>query len=146
MTDSPAEITPKDSGKRASEPPVAAVRPRRFSFVWIVPLLALLGVGGYAWHAATRERGPAIAIPFASADGLEPGAEIRHRGVTVGVVRTVELAPGMDAVSVRAELAPWAADLSVEGSSFWIVRPEVSLSRVAGLETILGPRYIGVRP
>jgi paraquat-inducible protein B len=146
VTESPAEITPRTPEPGANMPPVAAVRPRRFSFVWIVPLLALLGVGGYAWHAATRERGPAIAITFASADGLEPGAEIRHRGVTVGVVRTVELAPGMDAVAVRAELAPWAADLAVEGSSFWIVRPEVSLSRVAGLETILGPRYIGVRP
>jgi paraquat-inducible protein B len=111
-----------------------------------VPVLAILGVGWYFWREATRERGPEITITFPTADGLDPGAELRHRGVTVGVVRTIGLADGMDAVTVTAELAPPSAGLAVEGTRFWIVRPEVSLSRVAGLETIFGPRYIGVRP
>ena len=36
--------------------------------------------------------------------------------------------------------------LACEGSRFWIVRPQVSLSRVAGLETVVGARYIGALP
>lgn len=132
--------------ERTPQPPVAGIRRRRLSFVWLVPVLALLGVGWYAWREATRERGPLITISFTNADGLEPGAEIRSRGVTVGVVRTVALGRGMETVEVVAELTPLSAGLAVEGTRFWIVRPEVSLSRVAGLETLLGPRYIGVGP
>ena len=36
--------------------------------------------------------------------------------------------------------------MAAEGTQFWIVRPEVSLDRVSGLDTLLGPRYIAVRP
>jgi paraquat-inducible protein B len=133
-------------GEPLVAPPVAHVRPRRFSFVWLVPVLALLGVGWFAWDRATRERGPMITITFPSADGIEPGADLRRRGVTVGVVRTVTLGEDLDSVEVTAELAPSAAGLAVEGTAFWIVRPEVSLSGVSGLETLLGPRYIGVKP
>ena len=136
----------EESVETTGEPPVARIAPRRFSFVWILPILALVGVGYLAWHQATRERGPTITITFPNADGVDPGAELRHRGVTVGIVRTVALAEGMDSVMVTAELAPSAGGLAVEGTRFWIVRPEVSLSRVAGLETLLGPRYIGVQP
>lgn len=148
MSDSPDNLNPdtSDAGAPSAAPPFARVRPRRFSFVWLVPVLALLGIGWFAWREATRERGPMISIAFSSADGIKPGAEIRHRGVTVGVVRTVALAGAMDSVEITAELAPSAAGLAAEGTRFWIVRPEVSLSRVAGLETLLGPRYIGVLP
>lgn len=129
-----------------TDPPIAEIRPRRFSFVWLLPMLALMGVGYFVYLQAARERGPTVSIRFSSADGLEPGAAIRHRGVTVGVVRTVSLSDDLDAVVATAEISPSAVRLTTEGTQFWIVRPEVSLSRVAGLETILGPRYIAVRP
>lgn len=144
MSDQPP--TPAPDPDAHAEPPVATIAPRRFSFVWLVPVLAILGVGWYFWNQSTRVRGPEISIAFPTADGIEPGAELRHRGVTVGVVRTVELDRELDSVRVTAELAPSASGLAAEGTRFWIVRPEVSLSRVAGLETIFGPRYIGVQP
>lgn len=146
MTTDPVNVQPTKPDDHSGEIPVAAVRPRRLSLVWLLPMVALLAIGGAVFHQLTQQRGPMIAITFTRADGLEPGAEIVHRGIAVGVVREVRLTPDLGAVRVTAELRPDARGIAREGTGFWVVRPEVSLSRVAGLETLLGPRYIGARP
>lgn len=137
---------PADPASGSDEIPVALVRPRRISLVWLLPVVALLGIGWAMFHQFTQQRGPMITITFTRADGLEPGAEIVHRGIAVGVVRAVRLTPDLGAVRVTAELRPDARGIARDGTGFWVVRPEVSLSRVAGLETLLGPRYIAARP
>lgn len=119
--------------------------PRRSSLLWVLPFVALAAVVGVLFMQASAERGPRITITFTDAAGLEPGADLIHRGLRVGIVRDVQLDENLENVVVHAELAPHAEGLAVEGTSFWIVRPEVSLERVSGLETILGPRYIAVR-
>ncbi|MEQ8769307.1 MAG: MlaD family protein [Phycisphaerales bacterium] len=131
-----------------NEPPAAVVRPtpRRVSWAWAAPALAMLVIIWVVISQASAQRGTRIDITFEDAAGLDPGAELVHRGMRVGVVRTIELAPDLDRVRVRAELAPHASGLAREGARFWIVRPELSLRRVAGLETLLGPRYIAVEP
>jgi len=128
--------------------PVAKVesQPKRSSLLWIVPFVALAAVVAFVFIQASAERGPRIAIMFTDASGLKPGADLVHRGLHVGVVRSVELDSDLKTVIVRAEIAPHAAGLAREGTKFWIVRPEVSLDRVSGLETLLGPRYIAVHP
>ena len=118
----------------------------RWSFAWLLPLAALLVVMVVVWAQVNRERGVMISIRFNDAAGLEPDAGIVYRGMRVGVVRDVRLSSDFREVVVRAELSPTSAGLAREGTEFWVVQPEVSLQRVAGLETILGPRYIGVRP
>lgn len=126
--------------------PTAAVRPRRLSTTWLIPLFALAIIGVLILTQVRRERGPTIEIRFSDAGGLTPGSEIIHRGVAVGVVRAVRATEPLDAVVVTAELAPEAERLAAGGTVFWVVRPEVSLQRVSGLETLIGPRYIGVLP
>lgn len=127
--------------------PVALVRPsRRLSTAWLIPLAALILVAVLLIAHLTRARGPAITIRFDDAAGLTPGAEIVHRGLAVGIVRDLRPTPDFQSVLVTAELTPQAARLAAEGADFWIVRPEVSLQRIAGLETLIGPRYIAVRP
>lgn len=140
---------PEPAAQPATSPdpvPTAVVRRRRFSIMWILPLLALAVVGWIVWTQAMGERGPMITITFDDAGGLEPGSEVVHRGVTVGVVRKLGLTDDLAGVDVRAELRPDAAGLAVEGTRFWVVRAEVSLQRVAGLDTIIGPRYIAMLP
>lgn len=114
--------------------------------MWIVPILALGVVGYLIWSQVMRDRGPMITIVFNSAAGIEPGSEIIHRGVTVGIVRDMSLTTDLQSVSVSAELRTDAAGLAVEGTTFWVVRPEVSLERIAGLETLVGPQYIAIQP
>ena len=126
--------------------PVAVVRRKRVSAAWLVPLMALVVVGYVLWAQVARDRGVMITIDFADAGGLEPGSEIIHRGVTVGVVREMSLSNDLQTVSVHAELRPDAEGLAVQGTQFWVVRPEVSLQRIAGLETLVGPQYVALQP
>ncbi|MEO1585100.1 MAG: MlaD family protein [Planctomycetota bacterium] len=127
-------------------PPAAQIvrAPRRVSLLWIVPLVAFVTLGSFLAVQVSRERGPVITIAFDDAAGLEPGAELVHRGVSVGVVREITLSQGFESVLVSAELAPFAEGFAVEGTRFWIVRPEVGLGGVSGLDTLIGPRYIAV--
>ncbi len=131
-----------------SQTPQAIIerRARRFSKLWIAPLIALLIAIGLLYLQVRAERGPIVTITFVDAAGLEIGANLVHRGLRVGVVKDVRLDTDLRSVIVDAELAPHAEGLAAEGTQFWIVRPEVSLDRVTGLETLLGPRYIAVRP
>ena len=137
------EATPEP----ATAPPQAeiVVRKRGISLAWIWPALALALAGWLAW-GAMRSRGPVINIRFAQGAGIEPGDPLTYRGLDVGAVREVRLSPGLGSVVVEAELKPHAAGLAREGARFWIVRPSVSLRRVSGLETLIGPRYIRIEP
>ena len=141
-----SEPSPEPLTETKSEIPMAVVRPRRLSWTWLVPILALGVVGVLLFGQVMRDRGEMIRIEFKDASGLEPGSEIIHRGVHVGVVRAVTLSQEMDGVIVDAELTPAAERLAVAGTKFWMVRPQVSLQRIAGLETLIGPRYIELRP
>ncbi len=128
--------------------PVAVIdrQPRRMSTLWIAPVVALAFVGALLYMQVRAERGPIVTITFDDAAGLESGANLIHRGIRVGVVKDVRLDEDLNSVIVEAEIAPHAKGLAAEGTQFWIVRPEVSLDRVSGLDTLLGPRYIAVRP
>lgn len=123
----------------------ARVGGRAVSILWFVPVLAV-GLVGVLFFQAYAQRGPLITINFSNGEGLRAGDPVSFRGVQVGKVREVLLTPDLAGVSARIELTKDAAGLAVEGSRFWIVRPELSLTRVSGLETLLGPRYIEAEP
>ena len=123
----------------------ARVGGRAVSILWFVPVLAV-GLVGVLFFQAYAQRGPIITINFANGEGLRAGDPVSFRGVQVGKVREVLLTPDLAGVSTRIELNKDASGLAVEGSRFWVVRPELSLTRVSGLETLLGPRYIEAEP
>lgn len=113
--------------------------------VWFIPLGALalaLWLIARAWFASGIE----IQIAFERGHGIAPGHAIRHRGIVVGEVEEVALNSTGDGVEVRARLRRDAAALARAGSRFWLVRPEIGLNRIAGLETIVGARYMAVKP
>lgn len=129
------------------EVPRARVEPvsRRWSLAWALPVIAL-GIGAVLAWQALMERGHVITIRFDNAQGLKADDAIVHRGLRVGTVRDVRLTGDLQAVEVEAEIRRDAGGIAVEGSRFWIVRPEVSLRGVSGLETLLGSRYVEVEP
>lgn len=113
--------------------------------LWLVTAAALVtSVLLVVWNQ--KPAGPTITIQFEQGNGLRPGNSLQHRGIEVGEVTSVELASAGDKVVVKVELQPQAKTLAREGSQFWIVRPRVSLTRVSGLETVVGARYIEVLP
>ncbi|GJM24397.1 MAG: hypothetical protein DHS20C16_08120 [Phycisphaerae bacterium] len=130
----------------STELPSAVMRPEgRSSLIWIVPLLALILVGwiGYrAWYL----RGTVITIHLDEGYDLRAGDDVRYRGIAVGTIRSVVLGRNLDGIEIEAALHSNASGLARAGSRFWVVRPQLDVTGVAGLETIVGPRYLAVIP
>jgi paraquat-inducible protein B len=119
---------------------------RRFSIVWVIPIVAAL-VGAFVAYKAFSSRGPEITITFKTAEGLEAGkTKIKYKDVEVGVVETVELANDLSGIICHARMVPGADAWLHEKTQFWVVRPRISGGQVSGLETLLAGAYIGVDP
>ncbi|QEG23612.1 MlaD family protein [Mariniblastus fucicola] len=136
-----------------NNPPVADIRPRSSkmhqlfggSRLWLLTLLCLLIAGGLIWWSMPQ-RGTTIHIQFPEGHGLKTEDTVRYRGIEVGTVESVHLDDSLDGVEVEVLLKPSAEQLAKEGTRFWVVRPELSLTRISGLETAIGHKYIGVSP
>lgn len=135
--------------------PVAQIRQRTsithrlsggaFSRLWLLTaacafIAVMLVVSTY------RARGVRIVVRFQEGHGLKAGDHLRHRGIDVGEVTAVQLDPQGQGIHVTIQLHRAAEFLARDGSRFWIERPQVSLSRVRGLETVVGPKYVAVDP
>jgi paraquat-inducible protein B len=114
------------------------------SWIWLVPVIALLA-GLSLVVRGWLQAGPTITIVFQTADGLEAGkTKIKFKEVEVGQIETITLAEDRSHVITTAQLVKQAASLAQEGTSFWVVRPRLTLSGVSGLGTLLSGAYIGV--
>lgn len=129
-----------------STPPSPKVsKAPRLPLIWVVPLLAL-AVGGWMVLRELRTRGPEITIDFADGSGVQADRTVLvHKGVSVGTVTAVELRPDLVGVRVTLRLDRSAATIAREGSQFWIVHPEIGLSGVRGLDTLLTGARLNVR-
>lgn len=132
MTDAPEpEITPVRESLR-----------NRLSFVWLVPIGALLISLAVVWQTYANQ-GPLIEIVFENASGVKPDeTELRYRDVPVGVVETVTFTENLSDVLVKVRLDKEVAPFVDEGAQFWVVRPEVSARGVSGLDTVLSGVFI----
>ncbi|MCW5776952.1 MAG: MCE family protein [Phycisphaeraceae bacterium] len=129
----------------APVPSSEVVRVRRVTWALLAPLAAAAVLSVLAVQAI-RDRPVPITIRFADGAGVRPGDPVTCRGVQVGVVREVGLSGDLAGVVIEVALARESASLALEGTRFWIVRPEVSLRGVSGLESLLGPRSIAASP
>src|SRR4051794_12676796 len=129
-------------------PPEAAVgrRRRRFSVVWLVPLVAA-AIAARLAVTTLREKGPTVTIAFKPAEGLEAGkTKIRYKDVEVGTVEDVRLSDDLEGVVAVAELRKQVEPFVTEGTRWWVVRPRVGASGVSGLGTLISGAYIGLDP
>src|SRR5258706_4328047 len=129
-------------------PHAIAVQQRRtrISLVWIIPIVAALVAVGIAVERLMSE-GPTIIIVFTAAEGIEAGKTfIKYKDVSIGQVKTIRLTNDYKKVEITAKIEKHAADLMVQDAKFWVVRPQISLSGVSGLSTLLSGNYIGFEP
>lgn len=110
-----------------------------------MPIAAII-IAAVLLVQAQAERGRTIRIRFEDGGGIQANDPVMYRGVHAGRIKAVTLAPDLNGVLVSVELRRDAQSIAVDGSKFWVVRPVVSLTRVSGLETLIGPRYIEVDP
>lgn len=117
----------------------------RGSYMWLVALLCLCVSIGVAWWSMPAQ-GIKIVIHFPEGHGLAAEDPVRFRGIDVGVVENVKLNRELTGVDVTVNLLPFAEPLAREGTRFWIVRPQLSLGGISGLDTAVGHKYIGLIP
>ena len=113
--------------------------------LWLLPVAALVLAFVLVWWSLPKS-GVAIKIHFPEGHGLQTEDVVRFRGIDVGVVEEVKLNTELSGVDVQVMLKPFARKLAREGTRFWIVRPELSLTEISGLETAVGHKYIGLLP
>ncbi len=115
------------------------------SYMWLVALLCLVVAIGVVWWSMP-ETGIDVVIHFPEGHGLKTEDAVRFRGIDVGIVEEVKLNRELSGVDVHVNLLPFAEPLAREGTRFWVVRPELSVGGISGLETAVGSKYIGLIP
>ncbi|WP_052335963.1 MlaD family protein [Rhodopirellula sallentina] len=116
-----------------------------WSPMWIVTLVcAILAVA--LTYAAYDEPGVWVKIRFDRGHGLKVGDVVMYRGIEVGRVGELNLRGELDGIDVHVILERDAAMIASEGSRFWIVRPQVNVQGISGLETAIGSKYLSVIP
>lgn len=136
----PAEAAPLP----VAEPVIRRKNRARLSLVWLVPIIAVV-VGASLLISTLLQNGPRVVIAFRTAEGIEPGkTEVRYKEVVVGHVETVTLSDDHKRVLVGVRLDRSAANVAVDDTHFWVVRPRIGTAGVSGLSTLLSGAYIGV--
>jgi paraquat-inducible protein B len=120
-------------------------RPHKgFAFFWLIPVAAV-ALTAYLFYQTIQAEGTEIQISFPVALGLVPGkSELHYHGVKVGLVKKVTLSGDLKSVIVQAQLDSTANNLARSDSKFWIVHPQISLSGVSGLDTLISGNYIEI--
>jgi paraquat-inducible protein B len=115
---------------------------RNLSYVWLVPVFALIVSLGVAWQSYLG-RGVLITIEFENAAGITPkDTTIRFHDIVIGTVEEVSFTSDMAKVIVSARIDKTVAATLNPETLFWVVRPEVSARGVSGLSTVLSGVYV----
>jgi paraquat-inducible protein B len=127
-------------------PQAATHRSRRFSIIWIVPLVAVAIGAWLAWDTLSKE-GPTIKISFESGEGLQAGqSQLKYKDIVFGTVKSLALAPDRTHVIITVATTHEAKPLLTDGTVFWVVKPRLFAGNISGIETLLSGSYIGVLP
>lgn len=130
-------------------------RKHRVSLLWLLPIMAF--VLGLTVVAKTVEDADIpITLRLNSGAGIVAGKTVvRHQGIDIGVVSDIRLATEDDVTENRApKVHGVVATIQMKknthpylnnGSEFWVVKPEVNLQGVSGLDTLVSGNYIAMK-
>jgi paraquat-inducible protein B len=127
-------------------PPPVQLRRRRFSFVWLIPLIAAL-IAIYLGYRTFKEQGPLLTLTFDSADGLSAGqTQVKYKAVALGTVESIDLSPDNSHVVVKVRMNSVGARFLTNKARYWVVRANFSLSDPSSLGSFVSGAYIAVDP
>lgn len=116
---------------------------KRFSFVWLLPLIILV-ILGYIAYDSYSKKGTNIVVYFKSAEGLKENVTpLEYKGLTLGKVTKISMHEDLKSVAVNILVNSDVADyVANEKSKFWIKKPTVSLTKISGLSTLISGHKI----
>ena len=117
------------------------------SFIWILPLI-ILAILGWIAYESYMKKGTNISVILKSAEGLKENVTpLEYKGLQLGKVTKISMHEDLKSVKVNIlvdnEVAKYVAG---EGSSFWIKKPTVSLTKISGLNTLISGYKIELSP
>lgn len=96
---------------------------------------------------AAQATGSPVRIVFKDGQGIEAGqTQIRHLGVPVGFVESAKLNEATRTVDTVVRFNAEFEHLHTAGTLFTLIRPQISLNGVSGLETLISGVYIDCAP
>jgi paraquat-inducible protein B len=132
--------------QRQMPPPAVHIRQRRFSFVWIIPIIAA-AIAIYLGYRTIAQQGPLVTITFANSEGLTVGqTQVKYKWVALGTLESIDLSPDNSHVIVKVRMNSVGARFLTTHARFWVVRPSLSVTNLSGLDTLVSGAYIGVDP
>jgi paraquat-inducible protein B len=119
---------------------------RSISIIWLLPILAA-AIGGWLFYKSIINAPVKVVIQFKNAEGIAADkTKAFYKGLPAGKVSEVALSREGDAVNVKIEFDPSLEHLIRQNTKFWLVTPNVNMTGVTGLETIVSGNYIAMRP
>ncbi|MDG1732890.1 MAG: MlaD family protein [Thalassotalea sp.] len=116
------------------------------SSIWLLPVIAAL-IGLWLLFQAFNDSGIDITIRVDSADGITIGkTEVRYKGFPLGLVTDLNFTDDLNYVDVTVEMNRNTDKYLTENSLIWLVKPEISLSGVSGLDTVITGNYFEMLP
>ena len=117
------------------------------SFIWILPLI-ILAILGWIAYESYMKKGTNISVIFKSAEGLKENVTpLEYKGLQLGKVTKISMHEDLKSVKVNIlvdnEVAKYVAG---DGSSFWIKKPTISLTKISGLNTLISGYKIELSP
>ena len=135
-----------DDFKEVSVYEAVESRQSRFSFIWLLPLIALM-IGGWLIYKNFIEEDLLIKIHFESGAGLVEGkTKLKHKGVHIGMVQKFQIDDDLKGVTATLIVNKNAEAALRETTLFWLVEPRVSFQGISGLDTLVAGSYISMIP
>ncbi len=142
---SPAGSPPAGSPP-AGSPPGAKLRRRRFSFVWLIPLVAA-AIAGYLGYRTVLSQGPLLTLSFQTGEGLAAGqTQLQYKAVLLGVVEAIDLSSDNSHVIVKVRMNHIGKRFLTSHARFWVERPRFTPGDLSGLTTLVSGAFIAVDP
>jgi len=108
-------------------------------------MLAMI-LGGWLLYKSQTEADIQVLIHFPDGQGLVAGkTEVRYQGIAIGVIKKFKLDSDLKGVTATVSFDQSAEKLLLNSTQFWLVKPQVSLQGISGLDTLLSGNYIGLR-
>jgi paraquat-inducible protein B len=121
-------------------------RRKRFSLIWLVPIIAV-GISIYLAVEFLLNQGPLITITLNTANGITPQQTlVEHKAVNLGMVEDVHLSQDLSHAVVHVRMNRQGERVLTNHARFWVVRPRFTPGNSSGLETLVSGAYIEVDP
>ena len=128
-------------------PAAATIKKKRFSSIWLLPILAL-AIGGWILTKTVINAPIEITILFDNGVGIIPGkTPVKYNGIDIGMVKelSVDWDKNGEGVIADVNIDHGFAKVLRKDTEFWLVKPEVSLKQVTGLDTLITGNYIAMK-